>query len=380
MKKLVLFVDDEPNVFAAVQRIMQAERSEWDLRYAWNVSEAIDVLRRESIDVVVSDMVMPGKDGFELLAEMQRSAAWKDIPLVFLTGLEERDLKKRALESGAADLLSKPVDPSELKARIRSVLKIRTYQAELRAQNEMLDRKVQERTFALRESQLQIVWRLGKVSEYRDDQTGNHVVRVGCYSRVIAEVLGTPDEFVERVLLAGPLHDIGKIGVPDAVLLKPGRLMPEERETMKRHCVIGAQILRGAPKTLVAFQAWNPNRRPPDQKAITNPILEMAAHIAVSHHERWDGKGYPVGLSGESIPLEARIVALADAYDAMRSERPYKPALPEAEAVEIIQSEKGKHFDPEVCEAFERSVGEFQAIHAESSGDTAGEVQVGSST
>jgi putative two-component system response regulator len=366
MKKHILFVDDESRVLEGLHRILRDERSEWDLSFALSVREAVDLLAHWDADVVVTDINMPERNGLELLSEMQQSEAWKDIPVVLLTGMGEHDLKARALEMGAADLLNKPVDSLELKARIRSVLRMRDYQKELKDQNRLLEQKVMERTAELEQSHLEIIWRLGKASEYRDDETGNHVVRVACYARVIAQVLGMPGPFVERIFLASPLHDIGKLGVSDAILLKRGPLTPEERDIMRRHCAIGAQILRRDAKIMRVFQAWRGEGTAAEPKRASNPVLVMAARIALSHHERWDGAGYPAGLSGERIPMEARIVAVSDVYDALRSERPYKCPVPESQSIEIILGEKGRQFDPEVCAAFERCAAELHEIHANS--------------
>ncbi len=365
MKKHVLFVDDEPNVLDGLRRMLRGERGRWELDFAGSADEALDRMRAGDFDAVVSDVNMPGKDGFALLAEMRMAERTQDVPIIILTGRHETDIKRRALDLGAADLLNKPVEPQDLIARLRSVISLKDYQDEIKGQNAILERKVKDRTAELEGSRLDIIWRLGKAAEHRDEETGNHVVRVGCYSRVIAETLGADREFVEMLFVTSPLHDIGKIGIPDAVLLKPDPLDKDEWDVMKRHCVIGAEILREDSKVMNAFLAWRGARTYGDNGNAQDPILKMASSIALTHHEWWDGTGYPTGLAGEEIPLESRIVALADAYDALCSKRPYKPALSEAEALSVIHDEVGRHFDPAVSAAFEESIKELRAIRTE---------------
>ncbi len=365
MKKRVLFVDDEPNVLDGLRRMLRAERARWDMSFVDGADAALNELRAAGFDAVVSDVNMPGKDGFALLAEIRTDERMRDVPVIILTGRSETDIKRQALNLGATDLLNKPVDTQDLIARLRSAIRLKTYQDELKDQNAILERKVEERTAELADSRLDIIWRLGKAAEYRDEETGNHVVRVGCCCRVIAEKLGADREFVELLFLTSPLHDIGKIGVPDAILLKRGPLNEDEWDVMKRHCAIGAEILREDSKVMNAFLAWRGGRTCGHNGNGQNPILKMASSIALTHHEWWDGTGYPAGLAGEDIPLESRIVALSDVYDALCSERPYKPAFPEAEALSIIRDEAGRHFDPAVCVAFGESLKELGAIRTE---------------
>ncbi len=365
MKRHILFVDDEFHVLDGLRRALRAERDRWEMDFVDGACAALDHMRTVCFDAVVSDVNMPGKDGFALLAEIRSSEQTKDVPVIILTGRSETGIKRRALELGATDLLNKPVDPQDLIARLRSAIRLKQYQDELKAQNEILGLKVEERTAELAHSRLDMIWRLGKVAEYRDEETGNHVVRVGCYSRAIAEALGADRELVEMLFVTSPLHDIGKIGIPDAVLLKPGPLSQDEREVMKEHCAIGAEILREDSKTMNAFLAWRGGHAPGRNGKGQNPILKMASSIAMTHHEWWDGTGFPAGLTEESIPLESRIVALSDVYDALCLGRPYKSALPEAEALKIIRGEVGRHFDPEVHAAFEKAIQELGAIRTE---------------
>lgn len=364
MKK-ILFVDDEPNILQGLKRMLRDQREHWDMTFVGNADEALNRARKVDFDAIVTDVKMPGRDGFDLLEQLREIDCGRDVPVVMITGANESDLKRRALEHGATDLLNKPIVAEDLIVRLRSVLRLKSYQDELKRQNEVLDEKILERTAELVASRLDIVWRLGKAAEYRDEETGNHVVRVGCYSRVLSEAMGLDFEFTETMFLASPLHDIGKIGIPDGILLKPGALTDEERSTMRRHCVIGAEILRADPASKRAFLAWRPGRSNLLDQPLDDALLTTASTIALGHHERWDGTGYPNGLAEERIPLEARIVAIADVYDALRSERPYKPAYSEPETVDRMKDEVGRHFDPDIYAAFERSVEAFSSIRSE---------------
>jgi response regulator RpfG family c-di-GMP phosphodiesterase len=366
MKKrsTVLFVDDEKSVLHALKRSLHAQASAWELHFAEGVAEALLAVRSASIDVVVTDVDMPGRDGFELLRCLRSEPSTAGIPLIVLTGAADRSLKRRALELGAVDLLNKPVVTEDLVARLRSALRLKHYEDELRHQNLVLDQLVAERTTALEWSRLEVIWRLAKVGEYRDEQTGNHVVRVGSYSRLLAGHLGLPREFCDTLFLTSALHDIGKIGVSDAVLLKPGPLDPDERLAMQCHCEIGHNILQQeAPGTMASLQLRGVDLQV-DPTSLSNPVLRQAAVIARSHHEKWDGSGYPHGLSGEGIPIEARIVAVADVYDALSHARPYKPALPEAQVLSIMREQASGHFDPEVFEAFLGNIAELRGVEA----------------
>ncbi len=362
MKRRVLFVDDEPNVLKAMERMLRRQSQVWDMVFVTSVEAALEETSKANPDLIISDVMMPGKSGLDLLEAIGSSKVTADIPVIIVTGASEAGLKQRALDLGAADLLSKPVDYEELLARIRSVLRLKSYQDALIAQNETLEGKVRERTLELESSRIDIIWRLGKAAEYRDTATGNHVVRVGCISRQIAEALGMQHNFFETIFLASPLHDIGKIGIPDQILLKPGKLSPEEWEIMKGHCGIGAAILQQDSRLKRVFQEWHEARWPNAVGMGENPILEMASSIALSHHEKWDGSGYPNNLSWENIPLESRIVALSDVYDGLRSSRPYHAPHSEEEALFQIKSEVGKHFDPSVYASFDKSIEQIRWI------------------
>jgi len=364
MKRHILFVDDSPSVLSGLRRMLHDKCSDWEMQFVPSAREALEAIAETAFDAIVSDVNMPGMDGFGLLLALQESEETRDIPVIILTGVDDHDLKRRALDLGATDLLTKPADREELIARIGSVLRLKAQQDELKTLNASLEQKVAERTRELEQLQQEIIWRMGKAAEYRDEETGNHVMRVAAYSRVLAEQLDLEREFVHRVFLTSPLHDIGKIGIPDNILLKAGELTTPEREIIERHCVIGAAILSHYPKPMQSFLVWERMNSPSPCPPTKNPILKMAAAIAMAHHERWDGSGYPLKLAGKEIPLEARIVALADTYDALSAARPYRPALPEDHVRQIMREESETHFDPAVYDAFEHSLDQFRTIQS----------------
>lgn len=349
--KQILFVDDEPNVFESFARMLRPERFVWDLHSASCVPEALEKVEQHSYDAIVSDYNMPGQDGFAFLTAIRNSEKSGDIPFVVVTGIADDNLKRMALELGATDLLSKPVLREDLVARLRNVLRLKEYQDAMKDQNHNLEKLVDERTAQLAASKQEIIWRLAKAAESRDEDTGNHVIRVGCYCRLIAEAMNMSKEFVKLIFLASPLHDIGKIGIPDSVLLKPGKLDPGEWAIMKTHAQQGAEILSSHLDIVLGVQSWEGAAFETTSMICENPVMEMAAVIALAHHERWDGSGYPNGISGEDIPIAARIVAVADVYDALCSERPYKKAMPEDQALQVMKDDRGKHFDPAVLDA-----------------------------
>lgn len=368
--RTIVFVDDEPNVLRGYRRILGSRREDWDLHFFEGAELALAFLAAHSADVVVTDVKMPGMDGLELLARLS-APEWGRLPVIVVTGLRERDLKRKALDLGAADLLDKPVDPEDLVARLKNVLRIRQYQEELHLQNEILETMVVKRTLDLEKSHQEVVLRLARAAEYRDEDTGNHVLRVSYYSQPLAKRLGLGDNERRRLFLTSALHDIGKIGIPDRVLLKSGQLDAEEWGIIRQHCVIGARILRQEHPILRMIPRGEPSDSGRAQETL-NPLLLAAADIALSHHEKWDGSGYPFGLVGEHIPFEARIVAVVDVFDALTTHRPYRKALSEAEAIGIIHGYVGTHFDPQVFEAFEQSINDIRRIRAEFADDNHG--------
>jgi putative two-component system response regulator len=318
--------------------MLHKERAFWDLNTANSVDDALDYLMRERVDLVVCDFNMPGKNGLDLISAIRSCDVLADIPVVMLTGNAESDLKRRALDCGAVDLLSKPVHREDLVARIRSVLQIRSYQETLRSMNADLEQRVAEKTHELECSRNELIWRLSYAVETRDDNTGAHIARVASLTKVIAEQLGLERAVVDRLFAASPLHDIGKIAIPDVILQKPGALTEQERRVIESHCRTGWEILMRP----FGFGADDPPG---------NPLLKCAAEIALTHHEKWDGSGYPAGLKGEDIPISGRIVAVSDVLDALCDERPYKPRISFDESFRIVSEMSGVHFDPSIIDA-----------------------------
>jgi putative two-component system response regulator len=363
-KKNILFLDDERFFLDGIRRILNPQRNIWQITYLESGIEALEELRRNDYDVIVTDITMPTMTGFEFLSELRKLERAGNVPVIVLTGNRESHLKRRALELGATDLLTKPVHPEDLIARLRSALRTKGYQDQIKAYSLNLEAKVRERTAALESSRRDIIWRLAKAGEFRDEETGNHVVRVSCYCRTMAHHMGMDEVFVESLFLASPLHDIGKIGIPDGILLKQGQLTADERELMKKHCEFGAKILSERPRGMAQYLAWRGLVGEALPVTDNNPVIEMAVQIALCHHERWDGAGYPRQLKGEEIPTEARIVSLADVYDALCSKRPYKQAFLEPQVQEIIKAGRGSQFDPSVYDSFIDCLVEIHEIQA----------------
>jgi putative two-component system response regulator len=359
----ILFVDDDAFVRRTLRRLLEEQAGEWRFNFASSAKEALDLLEAFDYDTVVTDFRMPGISGLDLLAAIRLCPRTCDVPVVMLTASSEPDLKRRALDAGATDLLAKPVDRDDLLARLRSTLRLKSYQDEIMRQNADLEARVSRRTAELERARVELIWRLGKAGEFRDSSTGHHVIRVGYFSCEIARALGLPECQAQELFHASPLHDIGKIGIPDQILLKPGKLTGEEWKIMKTHASIGAEILRSQvvdPSLLARLGATTCDLSPAG-----NPLLETAACIAECHHERWDGRGYPRGVPGGMIPLVARIATVADVYDALSSSRPYKRAFEEDRVIALMRRGAGTQFDPEVFAAFERCLPSLRHIREE---------------
>jgi putative two-component system response regulator len=357
----IAIIDDEPlNV-----RIIRHQLEKLGYRFLLGLSDPLTVL--ESLndfrpDVVLMDVVMPGLSGIELLGQMREHPRLQSVPAITLTASRDRATRLQILQLGVADFLNKPVDEVELSTRLRNVIEAKRYRDNLKHAAWQLERAVRQRTAELEASRREVVLCLARAAEYRDDSTGRHVIRVGRYAGVLARAMGLGNDYVEMIQLAAQLHDVGKIGIPDVVLHKPGRLTAEEMDVMRCHADYGRRIVgplaeRNNRLALEAEIGGIP--------AVQSPMLEMAARIAGSHHERWDGKGYPCQLQGEQIPLEARITAVADVFDALSTARCYKPAFPLDECFQMVAAERGQHFDPEVADACLRCRPEFVAIHRE---------------
>jgi putative two-component system response regulator len=357
----IAIVDDEPlNV-----RLIRHQLEKLGYRFILSILDSTTAL--ESFedfrpDVVLLDLVMPEVSGTELLQQMRSHPQLKSVPVIILTASRDRMTKLQVLELGVADFLGKPLDEAELSTRLRNVIQAKQYRDHLEDDAAQLERAVRQRTKALEASRREVVLCLARAAEYRDDNTGRHVVRVGRYAAVLAGALGLPAEFAGMIDLAAQLHDVGKIGIPDSILHKPARLTDEEMAIMRRHVEYGWNIV--TPLAERGAAVWT--QADGDLAAdLQSPMLEMASLIAANHHERWDGAGYPAGLKGEAIPLPARITAVADVFDALSTPRCYKPAFPLDECFQIVEAEKGRHFDPQVADACLRSRQAFEAIYRE---------------
>ncbi|WP_425915044.1 response regulator [Pseudomonas sp. GWSMS-1] len=307
-RPLLLLVDDEATNLQVLRHILQED---YRLLFAKDGAKALEMAERERPDLILLDVMMPGMTGYEVCQALKVQAHLEAIPVIFVTALADVEDEAHGFAVGAVDYITKPVSPPIVRARVRTHLSL-------------------VRMDELRQTRLQIVQRLGMAAEYKDNETGLHVIRMSHFSKVLALAAGFSEAAAEELLNAAPMHDVGKIGIPDAVLRKPGKLDEQEWAVMRQHVEIGAQIIGEH----------------------ASGLLRTAQRIALSHHEKWDGSGYPNGLSGEDIPLEGRIVAIADVFDALTSVRPYKAAWSVEDAVELLNKERGRHFDPHLVELF----------------------------
>ncbi|MBZ0273591.1 response regulator [bacterium] len=333
-KKRVLVVDDEESNRSILDGML--EPLGYEVMAAASGRQALDLIREREPDVILLDVMMPGMNGFQVLEILKADDATRNIPIVVVTALNEKKDRVEALRLGANDFLSKPVDQIELRARVASLMEVKAYYDHLRAYQKRLETEVAERTEELNRAlrlikgaSLDTILRLSRAAEFKDGETFAHVVRVAHYASTLARAAGHDEQTVEAMLYSAPLHDIGKVGLPDRILLKPTRLTPDEEEVMRRHTIIGAKILEKSDSRLIRF----------------------AEVIARSHHERWDGGGYPDGLAGEDIPLAGRITTVADVFDALTTERPYKSAYSTGDTLDYIRRERGRHFDPVLVDA-----------------------------
>lgn len=326
----VLIIDDDVMMGSVLTRVLQSAGLS-RIEAVQDAQRGVELFQRLAPDLVFLDLHMPGVDGFGVLEQLrQLYPEGIPAPIVMLTGDTSVPRRCRALELGARDFLLKPFDATEVVLRTRALLDTRRLEQALASQNRQLEARVAERTRELEASQLEMLKRLAVAAELRDDDTGLHTQRVGGLSGELALALGLSPAHAGMIALAAPLHDIGKIGIPDAILLKPGKLTTEEFALMRTHAATGARILSGG----------------------RSPLMCLAESIALRHHERWNGEGYPGGLTGSDIPIEARVVALADFFDALTHERPYRPAIPVNETIDMIRRLNGSHFDPEIVAAF----------------------------
>ncbi|MDP5149471.1 response regulator [Rheinheimera baltica] len=317
-KQTLLLVDDEPTNLRVLRTVLQ---DEYRLLFAKSGEEALQLIQQQQPDLILLDVMMPGMTGYDVCARLKADPATQRLPVIFVTALKDEVDEAKGFEVGAVDYIAKPISPAIVRARVKTHLSL-------------------VRADELKQTRLQVIQRLGRAAEYKDNETGLHVMRMSHYAQVLARAYGLSAQHAEDLLHAAPMHDIGKIGIADSILLKPGKLTVEEFRDMQRHPLIGAEIIGDCDSDL----------------------LRMAKVVALYHHEKWDGSGYPHGLVGEAIPLEARIVAVSDVFDALTSARPYKQAWSIEDTLAHMHAQKGLHFEPRLVELLEQKLPEILAI------------------
>lgn len=349
-KSLILIVDDVPDNLDILFEVLH---DDYEVAAAKNGEKAVGLAQKLLPDLILMDIMMPEMDGFEACRHLKQNPLTDKIPLIFLTAADKLEHKKLGFELGAVDYITKPFEIPEILARVKNHIEIKQLREQLEQDKLLLEKKVDERTREIEMLKDSTILSLAAVAETRDPDTGDHLLRTQRYMMGLALAMGEnsnykdviSNHFVELLFKSTPLHDIGKVGVPDSILLKPGSLTEDEFEEMKKHTEYGL-------KTLKTVQRYTGD----------NEFIMMAQEIAYTHHEKWNGKGYPRGLTGQEIPLSGRLMAVADVYDALISERVYKASIPHDEACAIIIEGKGSHFDPEVIEAFEKISEQFRMI------------------
>jgi len=345
----ILIVDDEEKNRKLLQAFLEADG--YQALEADNGASCLEAVAEHSPDLVLLDVMMPVMNGYEVAKTMKDNPDTRPIPIIMVTALGDRESRIRGLDAGAEEFLSKPVDRLDLSVRVRNLLRLKEMSDLLKYHNQLLEQTVEKRTRQLKTSFFDSIYTLMRAADYRDDETGAHVRRISYYTRVLAEKIGLNANFCNTIFYASPMHDVGKIGIPDNVLLKPGSLTPEEWEIMKTHTTIGGEILASG----------------------SSHYMKMGREIALTHHERWDGSGYPKGLKGEEIPVSGRIMQICDVYDALRSKRPYKPAFPHDKSIGIINHGDGRvlpqHFDPDILAAFQSCTADFEEIFNKTGAD-----------
>ena len=342
----VLVVDDTAQNLNVASRIL---REHYRALVALDGTKALEIARSdEAPDLILLDVMMPGMNGYEVCRALKADARTRDIPVIFLTALDETHSEATGFEVGAIDYITKPISPPTMLARVRTHLRLHAHEQRLTELVRQRTHALEERTRELAETRLEIIRRLGRAAEYKDDATGLHVIRMSHYAKLLALSYGFGEDRAELLFHAAPMHDIGKIGIPDGILQKPGALTPDEWVIMRQHPAIGAGII-GKQQ---------------------GELLETARVVALTHHEKWDGSGYPRGRKGEDIPVEGRIVAVADVFDALTSKRPYKDAWPMHKAVDFLRDNAGLHFDPDLVPCFLELMPEIERVRAEYSDDS----------
>lgn len=326
----LLVVDDTPLNLDLLRDVLSPF---YRVRLATSGENALKLIQKSPPDLILLDIMMPGMDGYAVCHALKSDPRYAHIPIIFVTAMSDAQDETRGFEVGAVDYITKPISAPVVLARVKTHLALHNQQL-------ALEQEVRERTEELHETRLQIIQRLGRAAEYKDNETGRHVIRMSHYARIMALKAGVPDDEADLIFNAMPMHDIGKIGIPDRIILKPGPLNDEEWALMRQHPQIGADIIGEN----------------------THPLMQYARSIALTHHEKWDGSGYPNGLVGEQIPFVGRLAVLADVYDALTSKRPYKEAWSVEKASQIIHEGAGKHFDPNLMAIFDASIDEFKMI------------------
>ena len=341
----ILIVDDEESMREWLALTLRAQG--YSVIQAASGEAALEQVVTQRPDLILLDILMPGVDGFEVTARLKADPFTVNMPIIMVTRLDDPASRVRGLEAGADEFLTKPVDASELIARVRNLLRVKSYSDALAQRNMTLADEVRRKTTEVRTHCIDTVMALMRAAEYRDEATGTHVARISRYSTVLCERLGLASDFSEQMFYASPMHDIGKLAIPDSILCKPGTFNDSEWSVMKSHTLLGKKILEGA----------------------NSPYLTMGSDIALYHHECWDGSGYPFGLHADQIPLAARIMTVCDVYDALRSDRPYKPALDHDVALAIMRDGDNRtypgRFDPAILNAFFVDAGKFAAVYEE---------------
>ena len=352
LRPLILAVDDSSDNLWVLSGLL---KDQYRMKLAGSGEKALQIARSTPPpDLILLDVMMPGMSGHEVCRQLKAEPATRDIPIIFLTAMTGTEDEKVGLALGAADFITKPINPPIVLARVATQLQAKAGADFLRDQNQFLQTEVQKRTRELAAIQDVTILAMASLAETRDNETGNHIRRTQHYVRALATALKThprfsaalSDHVIDMLYKSAPLHDIGKVGIPDRILLKPGRFEPHEFEVMKTHTTLGRDAIQHAE----------------DQLGMPVEFLQYAKEIAYGHQEKWDGSGYPQGLAGEAIPLSARIMAVADVYDALISRRVYKEGMPHAKAVDIMREGRGSHFDPDILDAFLGMLDEFQRI------------------
>lgn len=340
-KPTVLVVDDTALNLQVATGILRAQ---YQALAATDGARALDILaKRPDVQLILLDIMMPGMDGYEVCRRLKANAATARIPVIFLTALNETEDEKKAFEAGGVDFINKPFQPETLLARVGTHVRLHAHERHLDALVRDRTAELEAKTVELETTRLQVIHQLGRAAEYKDDDTGTHVIRMAHYSRLLAEAAGLSSDRVDLLFKASPMHDIGKLGIPDHILKKPGKLTDEEWIVMRKHPAIGAGII-GIQKS---------------------ELLECARLVALTHHEKWNGSGYPRNKAGEDIPIEGRIVAIADVFDALTSERPYKQAWTVEKTLEVMQKDSGTHFDPNLMPLFLERLPDVLAVKAQ---------------